>query len=70
MTGYEYRNVEVAVDRGSIDSRESEERLADLGKEGWELVSVTPILLQGDTVCLIHHLRRISQPERRVGFNA
>jgi hypothetical protein len=70
VTGYEYRSVEVPIDHGAVDSRELEERLDGLGKEGWELVSVTPILLQGDTVRLIYHLRRMSQPERRAGFNA
>ena len=70
MTGYEYRAVETRIDSASIDSRELEETLDSLGKEGWELVSVTPILLQGNTTSLIHHLRRISQPGRRVGFTA
>ena len=70
MTGYEYRTVDTRIDNAGVDSRELEDTLDSLGKEGWELVFVTPILHEGNTTSLVHHLRRISQPGRRVGFTA
>ncbi|MBI2421304.1 MAG: DUF4177 domain-containing protein [Candidatus Hydrogenedentes bacterium] len=59
MVKWEYRWVAIGVVGGHIHhSDEDEKTLNDLGADGWELFSVTPLVAEAKTTCLMHHFRR------------
>lgn len=66
--GWEYKTVSVNVSIGHIHDDSLDEKLTDLGREGWELVAVTPLSVEGKTSCLVHHFRRPEERQRRAGF--
>jgi hypothetical protein len=66
--GWEYKTLSVNVTSGRVHDATLDEQLTELGREGWELVSVTPLVAEGKTTCLIHHLRRIEERARKAGF--
>jgi len=66
--GWEYKTIVVAVQTGTVDQHEVDNALARHGQDGWEAYAVSPILLEGTTVRLVHHLRRPAEPRRRAGF--
>ncbi len=69
MAGWAYKTVLIPVREGSVDAAEIDDALNPLGQEGWELVSVSPVFHVGETVGLIHHLRRPAERTRRAGFS-
>ncbi|MBI2432698.1 MAG: DUF4177 domain-containing protein [Candidatus Hydrogenedentes bacterium] len=68
MGGWEYRTLRSNTAGGHLDFERLDEELNDLGKDGWELVSVTCIVCNGETMFLVHHFRRPGEPRRRAGF--
>jgi len=65
---WEYYTLLVGIINGQIKQREVVKQLNELGEDGWELISVTPILHQGQTNYLVHHFRRMPEAEQRMGF--
>ncbi len=70
MTKWEYKTLSVQVAPATLDNTDLDTLLAEQGKDGWELLAVTPILANGETQAILHHFRRVAEPERRVGFHA
>lgn len=66
--GWEYKTVSVNVSSGHIHDGSLDEQLTDLGRDGWELVAVTPLSVEDKTSCLVHHFRRPEERQRRAGF--
>lgn len=66
---WEYRTVNIRADGNGVDSTETDAVLNEMGKEGWDLHSVSPVQGGGDTSCLVYTFRRIAEIERRVGFS-
>jgi hypothetical protein len=64
----EYKTLPWKVEDGYLDDQSLDSVLHRLGAEGWMLVSVSPILTNGNTTQLIHHLYRSHEPERKAGF--
>ena len=62
MTKYEYKVLKFDMKGwmgGQIDDEEMERRLNSLGAEGWELIRVTPILIDmGRTRLLVATMKR------------
>jgi hypothetical protein len=65
---WEYKTLPVEIQEGLLDDMQLDQNLAALGAEGWEVYSVSPIVAEGSTRYLVHHLRRIGEPPRRAGF--
>lgn len=70
MQGWEYKTVPSPVKSGRFDPDALDDILNRLGSDGWELVSVSTVLHGGETVYIVHHLRRHGEPSRRMGFHA
>ncbi|MBI1318221.1 MAG: DUF4177 domain-containing protein [Candidatus Hydrogenedens sp.] len=70
MAKFEYKIVSCKVEEGLPDETHIEPILNHLGSEGWELAAVTPVLCEGTTTYLSHHLRRLAAPARTAGFSA
>ncbi len=70
MTKWEYKTLSVRVTPTTLDSSGLDELLAQQGQDGWDLLAVTPVLADGETKAILHHFRRVAEPERRVGFHA
>lgn len=68
--GWQYMVVPFNVTGGHVRDEELNDLLNEWGQDGWELVSVTPVISEGHTTCLVHHLRKPSDSKRRAGFNA
>jgi len=68
MPHWEYKTQTITLDNGQLDRQELDNLLNALGNDGWELLTVTPVLLEGRTESLVHHFRRTSEPKRRAGF--
>ena len=68
MTQWEYRTVTFALDGDLPDGGAWDEQLKEIGKDGWELLAVSPVLNDGQTVGLVHHFRRVAEAERKMGF--
>ena len=66
--GWDYRTLEVNVTNGHVPEAILDEQLTELGREGWELLSVTPLVVDGMTVSLLHHFRRNEERTRKAGF--
>ncbi len=60
---WEYKELRIPIDDDSASKE-----LNRLGNGGWELITVSPVLQDGNTSTLIYHLRRPAEPERRIGF--
>ena len=67
---WEYKTIPVPVADGNVKGDEVDEALNKLGSQGWELFSVSPLLANGETCCLVHHFRRPAERGRRAGFQA
>jgi len=65
---WEYKTLSVNVTLGHVNDNNLDEQLMGLGSEGWELVAVTPLDIEGKTACLLHHFRRPEERTRKVGF--
>lgn len=70
MQGWEYKTLQTAVKSGRFDPDALDDVLNRFGSDGWELVSVSTVLQGGETVSIVHHLRRHGEPSRRMGFHA
>lgn len=68
MDGWQYKTLPIKLEQGLVDDMELDKILNDLGADGWELISVTPVFSEGRTDYLVHHFRRAGEPKRRVGF--
>jgi hypothetical protein len=64
----EYKTLPWKVEEGYLDDQSLDSVLQRLGAEGWALVSVSPVLQNGNTIQLIHHLARTQEPQRKAGF--
>lgn len=64
---WEYKIITIPVQYAKPDHKSVNE-IAHLGDEGWELMTVTPLLDKGTTVALLHHMRKPKEQERRAGF--
>ena len=67
---WQYKVVPYNVTGGHVREEDLDEVLNECGKDGWELVSVTQVISEGHTTCLVHHLRKPAEGKRRAGFNA
>ncbi|HNR31980.1 MAG TPA: DUF4177 domain-containing protein [Candidatus Hydrogenedentes bacterium] len=70
MQGWEYKTLASPVKSGAFDPEALDDVLNRLGADGWELVTVSSVQRGGETVSLVHHLRRHGEPARRIGFHA
>jgi len=68
VTRWEYKTLSVKLDEGYLDDQNVDSVLEGLGREGWELVSVSPVVSGGSTTMLVHHFRRVPESRRSVGF--
>ena len=68
MGTWEYRTLRFNTAGGHIDLERLEAEINALGGDGWELMSVTPVQVNSETMCIIHHFRRPAGPQRRAGF--
>lgn len=66
--GWEYKTLEFEVTNGHLPGGNLEAQLKELGNDGWELLSVTPLVVDGTTANLFHHFRRPAERTRKVGF--
>jgi len=66
--GWEYMTITVNVHNGHVHDDSLDEKLNGLGAKGWELTHVTPLGMEAKTTCLVHHLRRVAERQRTVGF--
>ena len=66
--GWDYKTLSINVSNGHVHDDTIDEQLTELGNAGWELVSVTPLTVEGKTACLLHHFRRNEERTRKVGF--
>ena len=66
--GWDYKTLTINVTGGRVHDEEIDEKLTELGNEGWELVAVTPLVMEGKTASLLHHFRRNEERTRKVGF--
>ncbi len=64
---WEYKAVTVTVAEGQFAVSQAENQINTQCEEGWELLSVTPLLSGGDTSALVYHFRRGAE-RRRAGF--
>lgn len=70
MQGWEYKTLPSPVKSGHFDPEALDDDLNRLGSDSWELFAVSTVLHEGETVCIVHHLRRQGEPSRRMGFRA
>lgn len=70
MQGWEYKTLASPVKSGRFDPDALDDILNRLGSDSWELLAVSTVLQEGETVYLVHHLRRQGEPSRRMGFRA
>jgi len=70
MVKWEFKTVHIPIQESFVDDAEVDKRIAPVGKEGWDLVQVTPILKDGATCSLVYHFRRETEQNRSVGFQA
>ena len=70
MQGWEYKTLPSPVKSGRFDADALDDVLNRLGGDGWELVTVSTVQHEGETVYIVHHLRRSGEPSRRMGFRA
>jgi len=66
---WEYKTVTVPLFNGKIKDREVDDHLAPVGAEGWELIAVSPVHYDKETLSLIHHFRRLQEKQRTAGFS-
>lgn len=66
--GWNYKTLSVNVMNGHVHDTTLDEQLTELGNQGWELLAVTPLNIEGKTASLLHHLRRNEERTRKVGF--
>jgi len=64
---WEYKVVTIPMKYGNIDPKSIQD-VDGLGEGGWELVTVTPVLSNGNTIALLHHMRKQKEQGRRAGF--
>ena len=64
----EYKTLPWKIEEGYLDDQSLDSVLRRLGAEGWMLISVTPILVDGNTTTLIHHLFKGGEHPHRAGF--
>jgi len=65
---WEYKTVTVPLFIGKLKDSEVDQALGDIGKDGWELVTVSPVVHEQETISLIHHFRRLQEKDRTAGF--
>jgi hypothetical protein len=63
-----YKIVSFNVTGGHVREEELVVLLNEAGEAGWELMSVTSVVSEGHTTCLVHHMRKPQEPKRRAGF--
>lgn len=68
MGTWEYRTLRTNTAGSHLDLERLEEEINELGADGWELFSVTPVTSHTETMFLVHHFRRSGEPKRRAGF--
>jgi hypothetical protein len=66
--GWEYTTLSVNVSNGHVHDAAIDEKLNQLGNEGWELTHVTPLALESKTACVVHYFRRVAERPRSAGF--
>jgi hypothetical protein len=67
---WEYKTVTVSLFECRLKDKDIDAQFGNFGKDGWELVSVTPVIAKGETISLIHSFRRLAERERTAGFTA
>jgi hypothetical protein len=65
---WEYKTITVTLFECRLKDKEVDTQFSEIGKDGWELVSVTPVVLKGETISLIHTFKRLAERERTAGF--
>lgn len=70
MVKWEYKTFPQELDGGYVNDMDLDNRLNQLGEEGWELFAVSPITVGNDTKYLIHHFRRMQEGRKAAGFRA
>jgi len=68
MQRFEYKILPSKVEEGHLDESLVEPILNRLASEGWEILAVTPIIYEGSTISVAHHLRRAASSSRSAGF--
>jgi hypothetical protein len=68
MSKWEYKTLSKEIDRGLINCIDLDKRLNELGEEGWELLSVTPVHYDSVTKSVVHHFRRAKGDKQPAGF--
>ena len=68
MAGWEYRTMFVKVFTSHLDTHAVDDTLNHLGADGWELVTVTPLMEDHKTVGMFHHFRRPKGAQKPAGF--
>ena len=65
---WEYHTLRINTAGGHLDTERLDAELNELGQDGWELLSVTPVDSAGETMFFVYHFRRGGEPKRRMGF--
>lgn len=66
--GWEFRTLRMNTAGAHLDTESLDMELNELGKEGWELLTVSPILSGGETMFLVYHFRRSEERKQKAGF--
>lgn len=64
---WEYKTMSVDAE---LDDEQIDAQLTPLGKDGWELLSVNPMMDDGSTTFFMYTFRRRAEKNRSAGFMA
>jgi hypothetical protein len=70
MTSWSYHTMRINTTGGHLNEESLDARLNALGEENWELVEVTPVLANQETMFLLYTFRRPGETKNRAGFRA
>ena len=64
---WEYKTITVTLFECRLKDKDLDANFQAIGKEGWELVAVTPIHSKDETISLIHSFKRLGDGEPASG---
>ena len=67
---WEYKTVTVPLFNGKLKDKDVDDHLKPLGAEGWELLDVSTVLFESETLSIVDHVRRLVDKELNAGFSA